>query len=134
MGVPQGAILYVTLFSIKINSLAKVLNDHIDGPLFVDDFSISCRSCNMATVVRQLELCLNKISKWALENGLHFSKSKTNAIHFCNKRKLYNDPELLLGKQTIKVVKEAKFLGIIFYSKQNFLSHIKNLKTKCLKA
>ena len=35
MGVPQGAILSVTLFSIKINSLAKVLNDHIDGSLFV---------------------------------------------------------------------------------------------------
>ena len=54
MGVPQGAILSVTLFSIKINSLAKVLNDHIDGSLFVDDFSISCRSCNMANVERQL--------------------------------------------------------------------------------
>ena len=61
MGVPQGAILSVTLFSIKINSLAKVLNDHTDGSLFVDDFSISCRSCNMATVERQLQLCLNKI-------------------------------------------------------------------------
>ena len=43
MGVLQGAILSVTLFSIKINSLAKVLNDHIDGSLFVDDFSISCK-------------------------------------------------------------------------------------------
>ena len=59
MGVPQGAILSVTLFCIKINSLAKVLNDHIDGSLFVDDFSISCRSCNMVTVERQLQLCLN---------------------------------------------------------------------------
>ena len=134
MGVPQGAILSVTLFSIKINSLAKVLNDHIDGSLFVDDFSISCRSCNMANVERQLQLCLNKITKWALENGFRFSKSKTNAIHFCNKRKLHNDPELLLGKQTIKVVKEAKFLGIIFDSKLKFISHIKSLKTRCLKA
>ena len=61
MGVPQGAILSVTPFSIKINSLAKVLNDHTNGSLFVDDFSISCRSCNMATVERQLQLCLNKI-------------------------------------------------------------------------
>ena len=73
MGVPQGAILSVTLFSIKINSLAKILNDHIDGSLFVDDFSISCRS--MANVERQLQLCLNKIAKWALENGFRFSKS-----------------------------------------------------------
>ena len=134
MGVPQGTILSVTLFSIKMNSLAKVLNDHIDGSLFVDEFSISCRSCNMANVERQLQLCLNKITKWALENGFRFSKSKTNAIHFCNKRKLHNDPELLLGKQTIKVVKEAKFLGIIFDSKLNFISHIKSLKTRCLKA
>ena len=128
MGVPQGAILSVTLFSIKINSLAKGLNDHIDGSLFVDDFSISYRSCNMANVERQLQLCLNKITKWALGNGFHFSKSKTIAIHFCNKRKLHNDPELLLVKQTIKVVKEAKFLGIIFDSKLNFISHIKSLK------
>ena len=45
MGVPQGAILSVTHFSIKINSLAKVLNDNIDGSPFVDDFSILCRSC-----------------------------------------------------------------------------------------
>ena len=33
MGVPQGSILSVTLFSIKINSLAKVLNDNIEGSL-----------------------------------------------------------------------------------------------------
>ena len=134
MGVPQGAILSVTLFSIKINSLAKVLNDHIDGSLFVDDFSISCRSCNMTTVERQLQLSLNKISKWALKNGFRFSKSKTNVIHFCNKRKLHNNPEVLLDKPIIKVVKEAKCLGIIFDSKLNFISHIKSLKTKCLKA
>ena len=69
-----------------------------------------------------------------MENGFRFSKSKTNAIHFCNKHKLHNDPELLLGQQTINVVKEAKSLGIIFDSKLNFLSHIKSLKTKCLKA
>ena len=69
-----------------------------------------------------------------MENGFRFSKSKTNAIHFCNKRKLHNDPELLLDKQTIKVVKEAKCFGIIFDSKLNFISHIKSLKTKCLKA
>ena len=69
-----------------------------------------------------------------MENGFRFLKSKTNAIYFCNKRKLHNNPKLLLGKQTIKVIKEATFLGIIFDSKLNFLSHIKSLKTKCLKA
>jgi len=134
MGVPQGAILSVTLFSIKINNLVKVLNDNIDGSLFVDDFSISCRGSNMPTIERQLQLCLNKIHQWSTENGFRFSKAKTNVIHFCNKRKLHNDPELFLDKTRLKVVKEAKFLGLVFDNKLSFLPHIKHLKTKCLKA
>ena len=60
MGVPQGSILSVTLFSIKINSLAKVLNDNIEGSLYVDDFLICYRGKNMNNIERQLQLCLNK--------------------------------------------------------------------------
>ena len=36
--MPQGSILSVTLFSIKMNSLAKVLRDDPGGSLYVDDF------------------------------------------------------------------------------------------------
>ena len=54
MGVPQGSILSVTLFSI----LAKVLNDNIEGSLYVDDFLICYRGKNMNTIERQLQLCL----------------------------------------------------------------------------
>ena len=35
---PQGSILSVTLFSIKINSLAKILSKDVQGSLYVDDF------------------------------------------------------------------------------------------------
>ena len=54
MGVPQGSILSVTLFSI----LAKVLNDNIEGSFYVDDFLICYRGKNMNTIERQLQLCL----------------------------------------------------------------------------
>ena len=40
MGVPQGSILSVTLFSLKINSLAKVLSKDVERSLYVDDFLI----------------------------------------------------------------------------------------------
>ena len=36
--VPQGSILSVTLFSIKINNIVKCLNPSIDCALYVDDF------------------------------------------------------------------------------------------------
>jgi hypothetical protein len=54
MGVPQGSILSVTLLSI----LAKVLNDNIEGSLYVDDFLICYRGKNMNTIERQLQLYL----------------------------------------------------------------------------
>jgi hypothetical protein len=92
MGVPKGSILSVTLFSIKINSLAKVLSENIEGFLYVDDFLICYRGKNMNNIERQLQICLNKIEQWAMENGFKFSCSKTLGMHFCNKRGLNPDP------------------------------------------
>ena len=46
MGVPQGSILSVTLFSLKINSLVKVLGKDVEGSLYVDDFLMSYRAKN----------------------------------------------------------------------------------------
>ena len=55
MGVPQGSILSVTLFCIKINSLAKVLNDNIEVFSDVDDFLICVRGKNMNIIERKLQ-------------------------------------------------------------------------------
>ena len=55
-------------------------------------------------------------------------------VHFCAKRKIHPQPELHIEGQPIPVVNETKFLGVIFDSKLNFVSHIKTLKTKCEKA
>ena len=76
MGVPQGSILSVALFILKINSIADVIPDSFEKPLFADDFSITCSSRNMASIERQLQLCLNKVEKWADENGFKFYKTK----------------------------------------------------------
>jgi hypothetical protein len=133
MGVPQGRILSVTLFSKTINSLARVLNDNIEGSPYVDDFLICYRGKNMNTIERQLQLCLNKIEKWAMENEFKFSSLKTVRMHFCIKRGLHPELKLLYNSPT-KIVRETKYLGIIFDNKLTFLNHIKMLKNKCIKA
>jgi hypothetical protein len=134
MGVPHGSILSATLFSIKINSLTKVLNDNIEGYLFVDDFLICYRGKHINAIERQLQLCLNKIEKWTMGNGFKFSSSKTVAKHFCNKRGLHPDSELKLYNSPIKIVPETKYVGLLFDSKLTFLPHIKMLENKSLKA
>ena len=132
--VPQGSILSTTLFNIKINNIANCLDPKTEGSLYVDDFCICYRSKSMRTIERHLQQCLNKIENWALFNGFKFSKSKTRCVHFCQLRKLHDNPQLYLYGSLIPVVDEAKFLGVIFDRKLSFIPHIKYLKAKCLKA
>ena len=134
MGVPQGSILSVTLFSLKINSLAKVLSNDVEGSLYVDDFLMSYRAKSTRTCERQLQVCLHKIEKWCKENGFKFSPSKSVCVHFHNKRGILAEPNLTLNGMQIRVVKETRFLGLIFDQKLSFIPHLKALKTKCLKA
>ena len=133
-GVPQGSILSVTLFNIKINNIVITLNPGVDCSLYVDDFLICYRSKHMSTIERQLPQCLNILQTSSNNNGFKFSPTKTNCIHFCQKRTVHNDPELFLNNIRIPVVKETKFLGVIFDSKLSFIPHIKYVKTKCLKS
>lgn len=133
-GVPQGSILSVTLFSLKINNIVKCLNPGIDCSLYVDDFLICYRSKNMHTIERQLQQNLNKIQTWATQNGFKFSKSKTVCMHFCQLRKAHDDPVLTLDGTPVPVVEENKFLGVVFDKKLSFIPHIKQLKVKCQKA
>lgn len=134
MGVPQGSILSITLFVLKINNIVKCLPAWVRGSLFVDDFLICYRSRNMLSIERVLQGCLKKIEEWADNNGFQFSKTKTVCLHFCNKRTPHPEPCLKLFNSVIPVVKEAKFLGVIYDNKLNFKSHIAYLKKKCLKA
>lgn len=134
MGVPQGSILSVTLFIVKINSIVTVLpqSNSLQYSLFVDDFSISCSGRTTNFVQRQLQLAVNKVQEWADQNGFRFSQSKTVCVHFCNQRKLHDDPTLTLNGASIPVVEEAKFLGLIFDRKLNFKAHIAATRKKCI--
>ena len=88
----------------------------------------------MCSIEKQLNICLDRLQKWCDTNGFKFSKKKTVCMHFCQLRKLHLDPSLFLGGEPIPVVKEHKFLGLIFDNKLNFIPHIKYLKAKCKKS
>ena len=131
MGVPQGSVLSVTLFSIKINSIVDTIGRDIHKCLYVDDFTISYRSRYMASIERKLQTSLYRLSNWSNKNGFKFSTSKTVCVHFCNQRGLHLDPIIQLNNTPIPVVDKTKFLGVFFDKKLNFKDHITYLKVKC---
>ena len=55
-------------------------------------------------------------------------------MHFCNLRRIHDDPLLTIDNNVIPVVREAKFLGILFDNKLSFIPHLRNLRAKCMKA
>ena len=77
--VPQGNILSVTLFILKINSITESISPGIEKFLYVDDFVITYSLPNMSTLERLMQNCLNRIEKWTNENCFQFSK--TNCQH-----------------------------------------------------
>jgi len=123
MGVPQGSILSVTLFGLKINF--KAISPGVECSLYVDDFLICYRSKHIHIIERHLQQCLNKLADWVDTNEFKFSTYKTVCIHFCKLRKPHPEPTLLLnGRPTpVPVVEEAMFLGVIFDRKLCLSSH-----------
>ena len=81
-----------------------------------------------------MQLCVNSIQEWVSENGFKFSTSRQSASTFTNHTFFSPDPNIFLGKMPIKVVKEAKFLGVIFDTKLIFKNHVQYLKYSCQKA
>ncbi|GBM14706.1 putative RNA-directed DNA polymerase from transposon X-element [Araneus ventricosus] len=130
-GVPQGSVLSVTLFILKINNILKQLPTSVRGYLYVDDLYISCTGTNMNFIQRQLQTAVNNITQWCNSNGFTISTCKTAGVHFCRKRNLHLDPEIKLYGEDIKFVNEIRFLGVIFDKKLSFLPHVKQLRKKC---
>ena len=91
-GVPQGSILSLTLFNIKINNITKELPPGINGSLYVDDLMICCKSKYIHKIERKLQLGLKKISRWATVNSFKFSETKTKCVHFCQKKNCIMTP------------------------------------------
>ena len=88
--------------------------------LFVDDFALCVSGKTLNRVERTMQLCVNSIQECVSKNGFKFFTSKAVCIHFHQQYVFFPDPNILLGKMSIKLVKEAKFLGLIFDTKLTF--------------
>lgn len=133
-GVPRGGALIITLLAVKINSICKVIPPAVSYTLYVDDIQISVSSYNLSRCERLLQFTINKMSKWATENGFKFLPQKTACVPFSIRWGLSLNPTLKPHGDTISAKDEHKFLGITFDKKLTLGSHIKILKWKCFRA
>ena len=136
MGVPQGSVLSVTLFIIKIDSITQLIpqDPRLQCSLYVDDLQISYRHIDIDRVQTELQDCLGVIGELADQNGFRFSPSKTKAVKFTNENSVnQNYPKLYINQQEIKYAEFVKFLGVTFDARLNWAMHINSIKLSCQK-
>jgi len=130
-GVPQGSVLSVTCFALAINGLPGVVPNNLDCTLYVDDFALYGISANLPSLVRRMQLALNRVVKWSENNGFTFSEEKTVVMRFSKIRNILPEPELTMYGRTLDVVNQCKFLGLTLDNKLTYIPHIKRLKQNC---
>ena len=83
-----------------------------------------------------MKTVLKKLDAWTRTTGFKFSVDKTKAIVFYKNKRWIKDHaiQLKLGGNTIPIVNQHKFLGIILDKHLNFEAHIEYIRTKCKKS
>ena len=146
-GIPQGGILSVTLFLLKINGLIKAcksidkhgntIEDDMCRILYVDDFTLCMRGRYLHTIERLLQGKVDNIVKWNDRNGFSFSLNKSAVMHLHYRTSVTREPDDYLDEERenrISVVDNIKYLGLVLDRKLCFRDHIQYLRQKCRSA
>ena len=122
-GIAQGTVLGPLLFIFYMNDIfSRVHRSRLT--LFADDCVIYFSSNIWNNIYDTLQLDLNNVSSWLLENGLCLNTAKTKALIIGSRSKLNSikDPTLfMINNCQIDYINQYDYLGTIFDSEMSLL-------------
>ena len=134
-GLPQGSVLSPTLFLIMINDMFEdisKISPHIKYSLFADDIAIWFTHPCVDRAHTFIQLALTHVQAWCNAWGLQISPSKSAGLVFTN-QPVFLTPRLplMINNETIKYVKQYKYLGITLNQNLSFTAHFDDLRQRC---
>ena len=125
-GTPQGSVLSPLMWLLGFEGFLELFPDkgriRIIG--FADDAILVIRGPNPVTLVKFMQIALNKTVDWGRKNELEFSPQKTVVVMFTRKRKKVDYPRLCMGNFEIPYSKQVKYLGVWMDSKLSWRFHV----------
>jgi hypothetical protein len=126
-GVAQGSNLSPTLFAIFVNDLVREINDlelgvtinnaSISILLYADDIALIAKS------EIDLQKMLDTLHEWCKKWRVLINTEKSKCLHFRKPRLPRTQFNYHVGNNTLDVVTEYKYLGVIFDEMLSFKSH-----------
>jgi hypothetical protein len=89
-GVPQGSVLFPTLYNIYINDAPQIPGVYL--ALFADDTCLYATDRNEGFVVRKLQRGLSSVETWCEHWNIKINEDKTQGIYFSCSRRLLEFP------------------------------------------
>ena len=134
MGVPQGSVLGPTLFLLYINDIVKHMR-FSDIQMFADDTMLYICGEDPVVLINFINEDLNNVYKWLCVSKMKLNTEKTKGIIFGTKHMLNHLdinmlPDIKINNETIYLVKEMRYLGIIVDNTLNLKAYIDYLIKK----
>mgnify|MGYP000185625789 CR=1 FL=1 len=121
-GVPQGAILSPTLYSLYVQDFKPLSGTLIS--LYADDTVLYTTDKNIDQAISRLQLTLNKFATWTHQWKIKLNVNKTQYVTF-TKRRPRTGKQLYIQGKTIPPSPAGKYLGINMDTRLNYNQHIK---------
>ena len=105
--------------------------------MFAYDTNLTASGDTITNIEVKLNKDLENIHQWLLANKLTLNMDKTEYMIAGSRQritKIENDPDITLGNDNIKRVKETKTLGIIIDDQLKWNTHIDNVVAKVSRA
>ena len=115
IGVPQGSILGLLLFMLRVNDLLNVVN-RCSMLMYADDTVLFYPTSKVDALQERLNEELKAIECWLRQNSLFLNVYKTEAMVFGTSPRLSNIDSFTIGVNgsSIKRVSQFKYLGVVF--------------------
>jgi ribonuclease HI len=134
-GVPQGAVISVTMFLIAIDPITKKINNETSMIGYADDWAIYASAASPEIAVESVQSVANEVTRWMDDHGFLISTEKTKTILFHHKK--IEDPNfnvnITINTQHIENVETHRILGLIFDKRLKWEAHIMNVKQRAQK-
>jgi len=117
-------------FLLYINDLPCIINDKSIPTIFADDTNIIFSHSNPTELKDEINVVIEKISKWFQANSLILNFNKTNYIQFTAKHKPAVDLQIRYKDNLINHMYITNFLGLSLDSTLSWKTHVDQLSAK----
>lgn len=134
-GLIQGGILSPILFNLYMMSLGRKLTEIVRFVQFADDYAIYCASQSLPSIVSVIQLAIDNVYAWCVENSMTVAKNKFRVIVFSKKTLPVRNTniDLTIDSHNVLQVQHTKFLGLTLDSRLNISVHVNKIKVRTIK-